>query len=239
MSAQGPVRVVAVVAAKNEAERLASTLHHLLVGVAQVGEIIVVDDGSTDETAAIALRHGARVERHAKNRGKAAAMMTGALAAKSAHPDAAVLFVDADLQDSAAALGVLCDPVLNGMTDMTIATLPPQERRGGGRGFVVKLAAQGIEDVTGWRPTQPLSGMRCIRRQILDDAMPLAKGWGVEVALTIDVLRAGGRVSEISCPLHHRVTGKDWRSQVHRARQFRDVWIALARRRRALPLRLR
>lgn len=239
MNTHGPVAVVAVVAAKDEAERLASTLHHLQTGVTQVCAIIVVDDGSTDATAAIARRHGARVERHAKNRGKAAAMMTGASAAKAAHPEAAVLFVDADLQESAAALGVLCDPVLADITDMTIAVLPPQDRPGGGFGFVVKLAAQGIEDVAGWRPTQPLSGMRCVRRQTLDEAMPLARGWGVEVALTIDVLRAGGRVSEIPCPLHHRVTGKDWRSQLHRARQFRDVWIALALRRRSLPRRPR
>lgn len=231
--------MVAVVAAKDEAERLGSTLHHLQAGVAQVGAIIVVDDGSTDDTSAIARKHGVHVERHAKNRGKAAAMMTGAAAAKEAHPDAAVLFVDADLQESAGELGVLCDPVLNGVTDMTIAVLPPQDSAGGGFGLVVKLAAQGIEDVAGWRPVQPLSGMRCVRRPTLDEAMPLARGWGVEVALTIDVLRAGGRVSEVPCPLQHRVTGKDWRSQIHRAKQFRDVWIALALRRRPLPLRLR
>ena len=231
--------MVAVVAAKNEAERLASTLHHLQTGVTQVGAIVVVDDGSTDATADIARRHGARVERHAKNRGKAAAMMTGAWSAKAAHPEAAVLFVDAVLQESAAALGVLCDPVLDHSTDMAIAVLPPQDRPGGGFGLVVRLAAQGIEDVTGWRPVQPLSGMRCVRRQTLDQAMPLARGWGVEVALTIDVLNDGGRVIEVPCPLQHRVTGRDWRSQLHRARQFRDVWIALARRRRPLPRRLR
>jgi glycosyltransferase involved in cell wall biosynthesis len=239
MNTQEPVRVVAVIAAKDESKRLASTLHHLQLGVSQVGAIIVVDDGSTDDTAAIARRHGAHVERHAKNRGKAAAMMTGAAAAKAAHPEAAVLFVDADLEESAAALGVLCEPVLRGEADMTIAVLPPQSRPGGGYGFVVRLASQGIEDVAGWRPTQPLSGMRCVRRHSLDRAMPLARGWGVEVALTIDVLIAGGRVTEVKCPLQHRVTGKDWRSQLHRARQFRDVWIALALRRRPLPRRIR
>lgn len=230
---------MAVIAAKNESQRLGSTLHHLQHGVAQVGLIIVVDDGSTDDTAEIARQSGAQVERHAKNLGKAAAMMTGAAAAKKAHPDAAVLFADADLEESAAALGMLCNPVLRGETDMTIAALPPQSRPGGGFGFVVRLASQGIEDVAGWRPTQPLSGMRCVRRHTLDQAMPLAGGWGVEVALTIDVLIGGGRVSEVNCPLQHRVTGKDWRSQLHRARQFRDVWIALALRRRALPRRLR
>ncbi|MGB3827153.1 MAG: glycosyltransferase [Ornithinimicrobium sp.] len=229
-----PTTVVAVVAAKDEAQRLASTLQHLRSGVAAVAAIVVVDDGSSDETAAIARGQGAHVEQHRVNRGKAEAMMTGARAAKSLQPQAAVLFLDADLEDSAAELGVLCGPVLAGQVDMTIATLPPQKTAGGGFGLVTRLAAQGIEDLTGWRPIQPLSGMRCVRRTVLDDAMPLASGWGVEVGLTVDVLRAGGRIQEVPCALHHRVTGRGWRSQLHRARQYRDVWIALARRRRPL-----
>ncbi len=229
--------VVAVVAAKDEAERIASTVRHLASGVSQIVAIVVVDDGSTDLTSQIAREHGAHVERHRSNRGKAAAMTTGARAARRMHPEAAVLFVDADLEDSAAALGVLCLPVLRGEADMTIAVLPAQKTAGGGFGLVTGLAAQGIEDLTGWRPRQPLSGMRCVRRSTLDASLPLARGWGVEVGLTIDVLRGGGRVREVPCELHHRVTGKDWRSQLHRARQYRDVWVALARRRRSLHRR--
>jgi hypothetical protein len=53
----------------------------------------------------------------------------------------------------------------------------------------------------------------------------------VEVGLTVDVLLAGYRVEEVPCELHHRVTGTDWRSQLHRAAQYRDVALALARRR--------
>jgi hypothetical protein len=113
---------------------------------------------------------------------------------------------------------------------MAIAVLPPQSRPGGGFGFVVRLARRGIQRLTGWTPTQPLSGMRCVRPEAFAAAQPLARGWGVEVGLTIDVLRNGGRVVEVPCELHHRVTGRDWRGQLHRARQYRDVWWALARR---------
>ncbi|MGB3764719.1 MAG: glycosyltransferase family 2 protein [Ornithinimicrobium sp.] len=226
--------VVAVIAAKDEAQRIAATVRSLASGVSYIAAIVVVDDGSRDLTSTIAREQGAHVERHRSNRGKAAAMATGARVAKVMHPDAAVLFVDADLEESAAALGVLCLPVMRGEADMTIAVLPPQRAAGGGFGLVTGLAAKGIEDLTGWRPSQPLSGMRCVRRSTLDDALPLARGWGVEVGLTVDVLRGGGRVHEVPCELHHRVTGKDWRSQLHRARQYRDVWIALARRRRPL-----
>ena len=142
-----------------------------------------------------------------------------------------MLFVDGDLEDSAANLGVLVTPVTQGRADMTIATLPPQRTAGGGHGLVVRLARKGIEGLTGFSAVQPLSGMRCLTREAFDAASPLARGWGVEVGLTVDVLRAGLRVEEVPCELHHRVTGSDWRGQVHRARQYRDVWLALARRR--------
>lgn len=243
-SPAGPVgTVTAVVPAKDEAERIGATLA-ALARVPEVGRVVVVDDGSRDRTAQVAAAAVAEVVRHPRNRGKAAALATGATCAAGLDPSAPLLLVDADLEDSAANLGPLCRPVLDGTADMTIAVLPPQERPGGGFGFVVRLARRGIVRLTGWTPTQPLSGMRCLSRAAFDAAQPLARGWGVEVGLTVDVLRSGGRVVEVPCPLHHRVTGRDWRGQLHRARQYRDVWWALARRgafrpgrRRAAPTR--
>lgn len=48
--------------------------------------------------------------------------------------------------------------------------------------------------------------------------------------MTIDLLRQGMRITEVEVPLAHRATGNDWRSQLHRLRQLRDVCLALARR---------
>ncbi len=233
--------VVAIIAAKDEAASVVATI----TGVRRidgVGEVIVVDDGSSDATARLAAEAGAVVLRHPRNRGKAAAMATGARAAADLDlrdPPASgrpreLLFIDADLGESAANLAVLAAPVISGVADMTIAVLPPQERAGGGHGFVVRLARRGIERLARWTPTQPLSGMRCLSREAFDAASPLARGWGVEVGLTIDVLGAGLRVVEVPCELQHRVTGADWRGQLHRARQYRDVWLALAVRRARL-----
>ncbi len=222
---------VAVIPAKDEAQRIASTVH-AVSGLPQVALTVVVDDGSRDDTGVIAREAGATVVRHPRNRGKAAAMATGAAHADGeGHGALPLLFADADLEESATSLGVLADPVLAGDADMTIAVLPPQHTSGGGRGFVVRLARQGIVSLTGWQPTQPLSGMRCLTRAAFDAACPLARGWGVEVGLTVDVLRDGLRVREVPCDLHHRVTGAGLRGQAHRAAQYRDVWLALARRR--------
>ena len=230
--------VAAIIAAKNEAARIVATVTAAR-GIDGVDEVIVVDDGSSDATARLAAEAGALVISHPRNRGKAAAMATGARAAadldlrvRAASGRARdLLFIDADLAESAAKLGVLVVPVASRAADMTIAVLPPQERAGGGHGFVVRLARKGIRRHSGWTAAQPLSGMRCLSREAFDAALPLARGWGVEVGLTIDVLGAGLRVLEVPCELHHRVTGADWRGQLHRARQYRDVWLALADRR--------
>jgi glycosyltransferase involved in cell wall biosynthesis len=230
-----PRAVAVIIPAKDERRRIAATVTaaRMLAGVELV---VVVDDGSRDETAPIAYEAGAVVTRHRRNRGKAAAMETGAALVERLEREAgeaprALLFLDADLEDTAAAAGALIPPVLDGEADMTIAILPPQSRPGGGRGFVVQLSSRGIERATGWTPTQPLSGQRCLTREALTAAMPLARGFGVETGLSLDLLRRGFRVREVEVDLHHRVTGTEWRDQVHRARQYRDVALALGARR--------
>ena len=246
MTSSSAPTVAAVIPAKDEADRIGATVRAVR-GIPGVDLVVVVDDGSIDGTAALARDAGAEVVRHARNRGKAAAMTTGAgyvarhEAAEGRGSGAAgqrpLLFVDGDLEDTAANVAVLVPPVLEDRADMAIATLPPQRTAGGGRGFVVRLARKGIEDLTGFSAQQPLSGMRCISRPAFEAATPLARGWGVEVGLTIDVLLAGLRVQEVPCELHHRVSGADWRGQLHRARQYRDVALALARRRARRGLR--
>ncbi len=230
--------VAAIIPAKDEAARIASTISGVRQ-IAGVDLVIVVDDGSSDATGRLAREAGAVVVVHSRNRGKAAAMATGARlagdwdvsrparTARARH----LLFIDADLEESAVNLAVLVAPVATAEVDMTIAILPPQRTSGSGHGFVVRLARNGIESLAGWAPTQPLSGMRCLSREAFAAASPLARGWGVEVGLTIDVLGAGFRVLEVPCELQHRVSGSDWRGQAHRARQYRDVWLALAVRR--------
>ena len=73
--------------------------------------------------------------------------------------------------------------------------------------------------------------MRCLSPAAIAAATPFARGWGVEVGMTVDVLDAGLTILEVPCDLQHRVTGTDWRAQVHRAGQYRDVALALGVRR--------
>src|SRR5215468_4492635 len=236
--------VAVVIPAKNESDRIKETVAGAS-GLLGVDLVVVVDDGSTDNTAGLAGDAGATVVQHSRSRGKAAAMETGAEAVRLmeatdtpgtvGHPRH-LLFLDGDLGATAAEAGPLIEPVRAGDADMTIAVFTDRVRQGG-HGFVVGLSGAGIERAAGWRPAQPLNGQRCLTRAAFELARPLAAGFGVETALTIDLLNLGMRVTEVEVPLAHRATGNDWHSQVHRARQFADVARALAVR--AIPIRAR
>jgi Glycosyl transferase family 2 len=229
-----PDEVAVVIPARNEADRIQATVTAAL-GLPAAALVIVVDDGSQDGTAAAARSAGAVVTRHARNRGKGAAMETGAEAValldqrERRDRPRHLLFLDADLGGTAAAAGPLIEPVLAGATDMTIAVFSTTVKLGG-HGLVVGLSGAGIRRATGWQPAQPLNGQRCLTRAAFEAARPLARGWGVETALSIDLLRKGLRVTEVEVELAHRATGTGMRAQLHRARQLTDVARALAAR---------
>jgi hypothetical protein len=229
-----PAGASVVVPAYDEEARVAATVR-AASAIPGVDLVVVVDDGSTDATADVARDAGAVVVRRAANRGKAAALELGAAEVAARESVAGVagrplLFLDADLEATAAAGAVLLDAVGTGSADMAIGVLPPQSTSGGGHGFVVRLARDGIREATGWEATQPLSGQRCLTREAYDAALPLAPGWGIEVGLTIDLLRAGMGVVEVPAVFHHRVSGSGVRAQVHRGRQYLGVWRALRAR---------
>ena len=176
-----PLSVAVVIPAKDESARIAETIRGVRT-IPGVAAVVVVDDGSTDGTAVIAAREGAEVVRHVRNHGKADAMMSGLGRVNGMQRvgrlalGTSVLFADADLEASAGAVGALVGPVHRGEADLTIATLPEQLGSAGGHGLVVGLARHGIEELTGWSPKQPLSGMRCLSPAAIAAATPSPAG---------------------------------------------------------------
>ncbi|HZO89508.1 MAG TPA: glycosyltransferase family 2 protein [Chthonomonadaceae bacterium] len=208
----------ALIPAYNEAERIAATIAALRSIASQIGleEIVVVDDGSQDDTAARAEAAGADVVFRQANRGKGAALQ----AAFDLSRGQIVLLLDADLGESAAEAVKLVEPVRSGAADMTIATFPVIPGKGGGFGLVVKLARWGIRRLTGQQMQAPLSGQRAARRKVIEAAGGFAAGWGVEIGLTVAALRSGYRVVEVPTTMTHRVTGRAPADILHRAAQL-------------------
>lgn len=215
------VRVVALVPAKDGADSVAATVR-ALSGVAGVDEVVVVDDGSTDDTAAVAEGAGARALRLVTNVGKGGAVRAGV----EATPEADVyLLIDADLGATAALAEALLPPVLAGEADLTVAVLPSAGGRGG-FGAVRRLAAAGVLRATGKPTRAPLSGQRAVRAPLLR-SLSLGERFGLETAMTIDAHRAGARVVEVDLDMDHRHTGRSLAGFRHRARQGVDVVRAL------------
>ena len=219
-------QVVALVAAYQESARIAATvsaLHTL------VDEVVVVDDGSTDGTSSAALVAGATVLRASRRRGKGRAIEE---ALDRLPPSAVWLLVDGDLDRTASRLAPLLDAVRERRADIAIAAFP--KLGGGGFGMVKRTAARLIRATCGFEGREPLSGQRALTAEALAVVRPLASGFGVEVGMTIDAVRAGLRVVEIPIEgLSHRPTGRGARGFAHRARQGADIVAAVAAR--AIP----
>jgi glycosyltransferase, family 2 len=221
----GKLPVAVIIPAYNEAERITATVQAALA-IAGVERVVVVDDGSTDNTAKIAKRAGAEVISKPHKRGKGAAMGSGvAYLRKSAQPgaDYLLLFVDGDLGASASACEVLIEPVASGRCSMSIA-VPPAFKGAGGHGFVLGTARKAISEATGWEPQAPLSGQRCMNSFVFEACKnQLSRGWGVETWLSVKALEAGFTVLEVPCSITHRVSVNNLAGRLHRLEQFRQV----------------
>jgi glycosyltransferase involved in cell wall biosynthesis len=217
-----------LVAARNEADRVGETVAALR-GAFPDAAIWVADDASTDDTEAVALAAGARVVGRGRPHGKGANVTAAAEAALSVSPPDLFLLCDGDLGASAAALGTLVDAVRDGECDLAVAAF--SQRVGGGFGLALGFARWAIHRRCGLETSAPISGQRAMRADVLRTALPFADGYGMEVGMTIDVVRAGHTVREYELDLSHRATGRTLAGFAHRARQLRDFARAYASRR--------
>lgn len=208
--------VVAVIAAYNEADRIGQTINAVKC-LPDVVQVVVVDDGSTDGTEDVAESAGAQVVRFERNLGKGLAL-SRALSGLEAE---VVLFLDGDLGDCAVSADQLIDAVARGEADCAVADFPKAAKKGG-LGLVKGLARWGIARTTGVLVNEPLSGQRAVLLEALRQ-VKLERGFGIEVGMTIDLLKRGYRLVEVPVHMTHRETGRDLAGFWHRGRQFVDV----------------
>lgn len=226
-----PGSLAIIVAARNEADRIAATVAALRDALPRAA-IWVADDASTDGTAEAALAAGAQVVSRGRPHGKGANVSAAAEAALSGEPaPRTVLLCDGDLGDSAARLAPLVDAVERGECDLAVAAF--SRRVGGGFGIALGSARRAIRGLCGLETAAPISGQRAMRAEVLRATLPFARGYGMEVGMTVDAVRAGYRLREYELDLSHRATGRSLGGFVHRARQLLDFTrVYLSRRRR-------
>jgi glycosyltransferase involved in cell wall biosynthesis len=222
---------VILVAARDEADRITATIEALKEAFPG-GRIVVADDGSRDGTSDLALGHGAEVVSRRRPHGKGASVTAAAATVESltelGDPPIFVL-CDGDLGASARELARLVDAVGAGKCDLAVGAF--SRRVGGGFGIALRFARWAIERRCGYRAGAALSGQRAMRADVLRAVLPFAPGYGMEVGMTIDAVRAGFTVREIELDLEHRATGRTLGGFAHRARQLLDIARAWWKRR--------
>jgi len=221
--------LAAIVAARNEADRVGETVRALREAFPGA-RVWVADDASTDGTAEAAMLAGAEVVRRGRSHGKGGNVGAAATAALSVEPPPAlVLLCDGDLGGSAGRLAPLALAVEGGECDLAVASFA--RRVGGGFGLALGFARWAIRRLCGAETTAPISGQRALTVEVLHATLPFAAGFGMEIGMSVDAVRAGYRLGEYELDLEHRASGRTLAGFLHRGRQLRDFSRAYAARR--------
>jgi glycosyltransferase involved in cell wall biosynthesis len=194
------MRVSVILPAKNEAEGLRMTLPALRALLPEA-EVIVVDDGSTDATAAVAAEHGARVLSSPYAMGNGAAIKRGARAAAGD----VLVFMDADGQHDPADIPRLLEKIAGGF-DMAVGA-----RHAGGQASVGRSAANAFYNrlatwMTGHRVADLTSGYRAVRADRFREFLHLLpNGFSYPTTSTMAFFRSAYPVAYVPVEVAKRI----------------------------------
>ena len=194
------MRISVILPAKNESEGLQRTLPALRARFPDV-EVIVVNDGSTDDTALVAAGHGAQVLSSPYSMGNGAAIKRGARAATGD----VLVFMDADGQHSPELVQLLLDKLDEGY-DMVVgarnAAGQANVSRGAANAFYNQLASW----MTGHRVADLTSGFRAVRRDRFCEFLHLLpNGFSYPTTSTMAFFRSAYAIAYVPIPVEKRI----------------------------------
>jgi len=202
------VKTIVIIPALNEENSITEVIKD--IQALQIADIIVVDDGSTDNTALAAKKAGARVVSLPFNLGIGAAVQTGYKYARRYGYDIAVQ-VDADGQHDVQYLRPLIAPILANERDVVIGSrfLPPFS--GYRSSFIRRLGihffTRLISLLTGVQVTDPTSGFRACNQAMINVFADDYPSDFPEPEAIVEAKNASARIGEVAVVMRHRLTG--------------------------------
>lgn len=194
------MRISVILPAKNEADGLRKTLP-LLFQCHPDAEVIVVDDGSTDETAEVALDHGARVVCAPYSMGNGAAIKRGARAANGD----VLVFMDADGQHDPVHIHALLERMQNGY-DMAVGARDSSGQASRGRGLANRFYNRLASWMTGHPVADLTSGFRAARADKFREFLHLLpNGFSYPTTSTMAFFRSAYPVAYVPIPVAQRI----------------------------------
>ncbi|WP_417472399.1 glycosyltransferase family 2 protein [Luteimonas mephitis] len=194
------MRISVILPAKNEAEGLRRTLPRLRQAQPDA-ELIVVDDGSSDDTAAVAAAHGARVLANPYSMGNGAAIKRGARAASGE----VLVFMDADGQHDPAEIATLLDRLEQGY-DMVVGARDGSGQASAGRSLANRFYNRLASWMTGHRIADLTSGFRAARADRFREFLHLLpNGFSYPTTSTMAFFRSAYPVDYVPIQVARRV----------------------------------
>ena len=195
-------KITAILPAYNEELCISSVI---LCSKKYVDKVVVVDDGSTDNTAKIAKLAGAHVIRHYHNKGKGAALKTGFEAAQKSE---IIITLDADGQHNPKEIPKLINPIINGEADIVNGSRyingnkkdTPSYRRIG-QSILDKITNLG----SGLNITDSQSGFRAFARYTIPAFRFNCTDFGIESEMLTDASNVGLRVKEVEIGVRYDI----------------------------------
>jgi glycosyltransferase involved in cell wall biosynthesis len=199
------MNVCALIPAFNEAATIADVVNGVKPHVQAVA---VIDDGSTDETAAIAEAAGAEVLRHTENQGKGNAVRTG-LAYALSRPFTHVLLMDGDLQHRPEDVPKLVEAASTTNADLVVGErVFDKSQMPRSRYYSNTIGSRALSSFIGSPIKDSQSGFRLIRSEVLRGLTLTATGYEVETEMLIKLARRRIRITSVPVALSYGAKSK-------------------------------